>query len=747
MKDESKTKRQLISELNELRRQMADLKSTAETSVQTKESHEKFMKSFLQTSIPMGLSTLKEGRFVEVSEAFLKLMGLKRDEVIGKTSTGIGFITEENRSILFNELHKKGQIENLELQVNTKGGALCHGLFNAVMMTLNNEKYLLTVMIDVTNRKQVEEALERSERKYRNIFENVAEGIYQTTPEGRFLTVNSSCARMFGYNSPEEMMDSVTDIGQQIYVNHEDRERIKTILAEKDIIEGYEVQVYRRDKSKFWISLNVRVVRDPEGKVLYIEGTNTDITDRKRAEEDILKSEEKYRTVLENMEEGYHEVDLRGSFTFFNKSFQELMGYPHEEFMGMNYRQYAADDANRKKVFEAYNRVFRTGEPIDSFAWDIIRKDGDRRTVEVSASLIAGKDNQPVGFRGIVRDITDKKRTEEALRDSEARYRALFDNISSGVAIYDVKDNGDDFVFKDFNKSGEQIDGDCKEDIIGKSVLDVRPGIKEFGLFDVFKRVWETGKAEHYPVSLYKDRRLSKWYENYVYKLPSGEIVAAYDDITERKRAEEEIHATLREKTTLLNEIHHRVKNNLQVISSLLDLQAMSSGNPDVIRMSEESQRRIRSMAMIHETLYQSRDFSRIDLGSYVRDLSIELLQSLKINSGKIDLTIQADKAVFLDIGKVIPCGLILSELLSNALKHAFPGDGTGRIMVMINQSATKKIEIIIRDNGVGLPGDVNPHQHRTVGLHLVNGLVKNQLHGQMEVRSDNGTEFRITFH
>jgi PAS domain S-box-containing protein/putative nucleotidyltransferase with HDIG domain len=141
------------------------------------------------------------------------------------------------------------------------------------------------------------------------------------------------------------------------------------------------------------------------------------------------------------MKEGYHEVDLRGSFTFFNKSFQKLMGYPHEELMGMNYRQYAADDANRKNVFEAYNRVFRTGEPLDSFEWDIVLKDGDRKTVEVSASLITDKDNQPIGFRGLVRDITERKQAEDDLKHSVVRMRktlgATVQAISSLVETRD----------------------------------------------------------------------------------------------------------------------------------------------------------------------------------------------------------------------------------------------------------------------------------------------------------------------
>ena len=188
------------------------------------------------------------------------------------------------------------------------------------------------------------------------------------------------------------------------------------------------------------------------------------------------------------------------------------------------------------------------------------------------------------------------------------------------------------------------------------------------------------------------------------------------------------------------------MKNNLQVISGLLDLQAASSGNPELMEMFHESQSRIRSMALIHEKLYDSKNFARIDLAGYVRGLSEELFQTYKINPGEIDLIIQTGDDVYVDINKAIPCGLILNELISNALKHAFLGDGAGTITVIIRKYDNKEIEIVVCDNGLGLPDDVDIRQPRSMGLHLVSGLVKNQLDGQIEVRRDNGTEFRIIF-
>ena len=153
-------------------------------------------------------------------------------------------------------------------------------------------------------------------------------------------------------------------------------------------------------------------------------------------------------------------------------------------------------------------------------------------------------------------EIAELKQAEEKLHESETRYRSLFNNMSNGVAIYEAIDDGKDFVFKNLNRAGEQINSVKEQDLIGKKVTDIFPGVKEFGLFDVFQRVWQTGQPENYPVTLYKDDRLSAWFENYVYKLPSGEIVAVHNNITERKQAEMALRASEKRFRTILEQVH-----------------------------------------------------------------------------------------------------------------------------------------------------------------------------------------------
>jgi two-component sensor histidine kinase len=196
----------------------------------------------------------------------------------------------------------------------------------------------------------------------------------------------------------------------------------------------------------------------------------------------------------------------------------------------------------------------------------------------------------------------------------------------------------------------------------------------------------------------------------------------------------------------MLREIHHRVRNNLQVISGLLQLQAKASKNPVLIESFQKSQNRIQAMAMVHEKLCHAGDFSRIDLAAYIKSLSQELLQSSRLNSGNIHITTQADGEVSVNIDKAIPCGLVMNELITNAFKHAFPDNRSGNLKIIIRKTRDAEIEIFVHDNGLGLPDAFDVNNPKTMGMDLVNGLVKNQLGGQIKVKRDNGTEFRIIF-
>jgi len=221
-------------------------------------------------------------------------------------------------------------------------------------------------------------------------------------------------------------------------------------------------------------------------------------------------------------------------------------------------------------------------------------------------------------------------------------------------------------------------------------------------------------------------------------------IAGTQTDITQRKQAEEQIKASLREKEVLLKEIHHRVKNNLQIISSLLNLQSRNIKDRQLLDMFRESQNRIKSMALIHERLYQSKDLARIDFLEYIRNLAAHLFRSYCINSDAIKLKIDVEN-VALGIDTAIPCGLIINELVSNSLKYAFPAGAEGEVRIHLRPASDSKYLLIVSDSGVGLPQDLDIRSTTSLGLRLVSTLT-DQLGGTIEIQNSGGTEFRITF-
>ena len=351
------------------------------------------------------------------------------------------------------------------------------------------------------------------------------------------------------------------------------------------------------------------------------------------------------------------------------------------------------------------------------------RKDGSLFEAEVSMS--GGRSN---GLRLVVlaiHDITSRKKTEETLRESETRYRELFDNISSGVALYEVTSNGNDFIFKDFNRAGERLDGDRKEDIIGKSIYQVRPGINEYGLLEVFKRVWATGIPEHYPVKFYQDERLQGWYENFVYRLPSGEIVAVYDDITERKRAEEELRTSrlqlralatrlqqIREEERLMvaREIHDEMGGGLTGLKIDLSWLSGKMGDVDTCEARVALMDRIQTAnALIDQMIHIVRRISTDLRPSVLDDLGLIAALEWQLSEFTSRTEISHEfattfKDVNMEADTAIAVFRIFQEALTNVVRHS----QATKVAVVLREGerslfGEESFVLEIRDNGRGI--------------------------------------------
>jgi PAS domain S-box-containing protein len=344
------------------------------------------------------------------------------------------------------------------------------------------------------------------------------------------------------------------------YVHPDDLPVVRQMLSEglrtlgKEWTKEY--RLIKEDGSILWVRSKGSAYRQENGLTVGF-GTTSNITNSKLAEKSLRNSEERYRSVVENAAEGIV-VAQDDRLQYANPRALRMLQVSLKEIGDAPFVYFIHPD-DREFVFDRYQKRIRGEDVVQNYDFRVLGKAGLITWVQISAVRITW-DNRAATLNFLI-DITERKKAEDALHYSETRYKELFDNISSGVAIYKAKDDGNDFVIQDLNKAGEKLDGDLREDLIGKSILEARPGIKEFGLFDVFKRVWKTGVPEHFPIAHYLDTRLSGWYENYVYRLPSGEIVAVYDNLTEKKQAEDR-----------LNSVMHRMEHILEATKTGLDI-------------------------------------------------------------------------------------------------------------------------------------------------------------------------------
>jgi PAS domain S-box-containing protein len=247
---------------------------------------------------------------------------------------------------------------------------------------------------------------------------------------------------------------------------------------------------------------------------------------------------ERYRALFERSRDLVYLHDFDGRFFDANPAALNLLGYTREEMLALNFAHLLSPD-QLPQALQAIEELKRTGSQSRVLEYRLQRKNGEVVEVETQTVVIC-RDGKPYAIQGIARDITERKQAEEELRESEERFRQLVHHMSGGVAVLEAINNGEDFLLRDFNRAAERMDHVRREDVLGRSLLESFPKLVGFGLFEVLQRVWRTGLPEHHSVPFYQDQHITSWHENYVYKLPTGEIVAIYDDVTERKRAEEQ---------------------------------------------------------------------------------------------------------------------------------------------------------------------------------------------------------------
>lgn len=460
-----------------------------------------------------------------------------------------------------------------------------------------------------------------------------------------------------------------------------------------------------------------------------------DIHGRKETERRLRESEERVRAIFDSALDYIFIKDAERRYTHVNPILAQLFDRPAENIIGLT--DFDLFERQEARGLSLDDELVLKGSVVEN-ELELTFSGGHRMVFHVIKTPLRDKSGNFTGICGIARDITDRKRSETDLLESEERFRRLAQASREGVIILD------DGVIIDCNETYERMFGYPREEIIGRNTLDfTAPESREI----VAEAIRTHREGPYEGVGLRKDGTKINT-EVSGEKMPfKGKTVrvAAIRDITARKMDEERIRASLEEKDVLLKEIHHRVKNNLQVVSSLLNLQSERIDDSHMRHMFRESINRIHSMAAIHELLYRSDTLTRIPSGDYISNVCDNLKSAFSATAGGVEIRIETEE-LFLELDTAIPCGLIINELVTNALKYAFPNGAAGVIDVSMGKNADGVYALRVADNGCGIPSALDWRSTDTLGLKIVRLLTEHQLNGSIELNLDVGAEFIITF-
>ncbi|HMT11678.1 MAG TPA: PAS domain S-box protein [Ignavibacteria bacterium] len=479
-----------------------------------------------------------------------------------------------------------------------------------------------------------------------------------------------------------------------------------------------------------------------DGKVAII-GTLQDITERLRAEEELRRSRQKLLIHVERTPLAVIEWDLNFCVREWNASAQRIFGYSREEIIGRSATE-IVPESSHEEVAKLWMELKNKSGGERSTNWNVT-KDGRTILCEWYNTPLIDETGSVIGVASLVEDITERVKAEKELSNQKEFLRAVIDTDPNFVFAKDW-----DGRFTLVNKAVADNYGTTKENLIGRTDADFNSNALEVEHFlNDDREVITTGKVKFIPEEKVTNSHTgeTRWYQTIKVPLLSVEgdyqVLGVAADITARKLAEEITKKSLQEKELLLKEIHHRVKNNLQIIVSLLKLQSRFVYDKRDLDIFNKSRSRVETMSLIHEKLYKSSDISQIDIGNYLGDLVSHLLKAYNVNTSEIEFSITSEN-ILLTIDTSIPCGLIVNELINNILKHAFPPGHKGRISVDVKKQG-EKIHLTVSDNGIGIPADYEPDNSDSLGMQLIETLVK-QLEGTVKVDNTNGTAFKIEF-
>ncbi|HEY8187497.1 MAG TPA: PAS domain S-box protein [Pyrinomonadaceae bacterium] len=594
---------------------------------------------------------------------------------------------------------------------------------------------------DVTEQRRADEALRQAEQKYRDIVENAAEGIFQTTPDGRFLSANPALVKMFGFNSAEELIRERADISNEHYVDPKRREEFKRQLEEHGVVKGFEFEAYRKDGSVIWLCENVRAVRDENGKVLYYEGTTQDITERRKADHSLRL----FRTLMDRSTDAIEVLDPNTlSFLHCNKSAYESLGYTREEFLGLS-----AYDIDPNVNQELNERLQAEMSKSDSVTFESVhrRKDGSTFPVEINLKTVCLERDYRLA---VVRDITERKLAEEALRHAEQKYRELFENAQDATYVHDLKG-----TYTSINLAAEKLTGYSRQEILGKDFSSfVAPEYVEQVRENLCRKLREQGETTYEVEVITKNgqRVPVEVSSRLIYKegVPVG-VQGTARNIAERKRAEEALRGFSRqliqaqeaERESIARELHDQIGQLLTAIQINLKTIRDSKAEGSALLLNE-------GVTLVDKAIQQVRDLSFELRPSLLDDLGLTAALQWYTDHYRQRTGIQTTTSISPESRNRLPreletsCFRIVQEALTNVARHA-----QAKNVAIDVRTGNGELSLSIKDDGMGFNSyaATNGMSPNSLGLRGMEERVRS-LGGKLEILSapSEGTEVRVYF-
>jgi PAS domain S-box-containing protein len=581
---------------------------------------------------------------------------------------------------------------------------------------------------DITERKQEEE----ERQKLVSLINHSQDFIAISSLQGKILFINEAGRQLVGLDSLQEAIsqDISAYFSKAGWVEFMQKTLPELMATGRSTGEAQ----LRHFKSNQYIDVHRScfVVNHPKtGEPMCLATVQRDITERKLSEAQLRK----LSSAVEQSADSVVITNKEGVIEYVNPTCEQLTGYTKAEALGKTPRLFKSDQHSSGFYEELWSTIL-SGQVFQS-VFANRKKNGKLFYEEKTITPIRNEEGKITHFVSTGKDITERRRVEEKLIRIGKAIESVSDAIgmadTSGISIYHNKAFLDLFgmTVEELNAAG------------GPTTLYSSPTVAQ----EVFRTIQNGNSWSGEVMMIRRDGTpLIVSLRADAIKDEEGKLVGligVHTNITEQKKAEQQIKASLKEKEVLLQEIHHRVKNNLQIISSLLSIQSEVVDDEQVLDILRDSQNRVQSMALIHERLYQSQDMIKIEFSEYVQSLAINLFHSYDIEFNQISLELET-QGVSLSINTAIPCGLIINELVSNAIKYAFPNKEKGSIYISISKEIDKFI-LVVKDDGIGLPENLDLENSKTLGLRLVDTLVQ-QIRGTMITNQERGAFFEITF-